>query len=130
MPRASREPAGRMGGHSPGRQRLPRIRLRRLPAPCLRRVQHVSPGRFVGERHSALFGGPQGRWRPLRVLAAMAALLVFLNLGWISVVALFANFFLMSIMFPTIFGARHHGLGTRTKIASSFIVMSDLSEGR
>jgi FHS family L-fucose permease-like MFS transporter len=58
------------------------------------------------------------------VLAAIAALLVFLNLGWVSVVALFASFFLMSIMFPTIFALGIHGLGARSKIASSFIVMA------
>jgi FHS family L-fucose permease-like MFS transporter len=80
-------------------------------------------GRFVG---SAIlrFSAAHKTLAAFAVLAAMAALLVFLNLGWISVVALFANFFLMSIMFPTIFALGIHGLGTRTKIASSFIVMA------
>jgi FHS family L-fucose permease-like MFS transporter len=80
-------------------------------------------GRFIGSAilrvtpaHKTLTG--------FSILAAIAALLVFLNLGWISVVALFASFFLMSIMFPTIFALGIHGLGVRSKIASSFIVMA------
>lgn len=51
-------------------------------------------------------------------------ILIFLKLGWISVVALFLSFFFMSIMFPTIFALGIWGLGQRAKIASSFIVMA------
>ena len=47
-----------------------------------------------------------------------------LPLGWASVVALFGTFFLMSIMFPTIFSLGIHGVGEHTKRASSFIVMA------
>jgi FHS family L-fucose permease-like MFS transporter len=46
------------------------------------------------------------------------------NLGWISVVAVFLSFFFMSIMFPTIFSLGIFGLGEKSKLASSFIVMA------
>jgi FHS family L-fucose permease-like MFS transporter len=57
-------------------------------------------------------------------IAMMA--LVALKLGWISLIALFLSFFFMSIMFPTIFALGIHGLGEKTKTASSFIVMAIL----
>jgi FHS family L-fucose permease-like MFS transporter len=69
-------------------------------------------------------------WRPQRMLAAYAALNIVLmaavigKLGWVSVGALFASFFFMSIMFPTIFALGIHGLGVETKKASSYIVMA------
>jgi FHS family L-fucose permease-like MFS transporter len=50
--------------------------------------------------------------------------LIVAKLGWISVVALFLSFFFMSIMFPTIFALGIHGLGSKSKVASSFIVMA------
>ena len=56
--------------------------------------------------------------------AALCSLLVFLKLGWISGAALFLTYFFMSIMFPTIFSLGIHGLGSRAKTASSFIVMA------
>ncbi|NDB95095.1 MAG: hypothetical protein EBZ78_02875 [Verrucomicrobia bacterium] len=46
------------------------------------------------------------------------------KLGWISVVALFLSFFFMSVMFPTIFALGIYGLGEKSKLASSFIVMA------
>ena len=46
------------------------------------------------------------------------------NLGWLSVVAVFLSFFFMSIMFPTIFSLGIFGLGEKSKLASSFIVMA------
>jgi FHS family L-fucose permease-like MFS transporter len=46
------------------------------------------------------------------------------KLGWISVAAVFLSFFFMSIMFPTIFSLGIFGLGERSKLASSFIVMA------
>jgi FHS family L-fucose permease-like MFS transporter len=46
------------------------------------------------------------------------------KLGWISVVAVFLSFFFMSIMFPTIFSLGIFGLGEKSKLASSFIVMA------
>jgi FHS family L-fucose permease-like MFS transporter len=46
------------------------------------------------------------------------------NLGWISVASVFLSFFFMSIMFPTIFSLGIFGLGEKSKMASSFIVMA------
>jgi FHS family L-fucose permease-like MFS transporter len=51
-------------------------------------------------------------------------LIVVAKLGWLSVVALFLSFFFMSIMFPTIFSLGIFGLGEKSKLASSFIVMA------
>ncbi len=51
-------------------------------------------------------------------------LLIFLKLGWLSVVCVFLNYFFMSIMFPTIFALGIFGLGARAKKASAFIVMA------
>lgn len=50
--------------------------------------------------------------------------LVFMNLGWVSVFALFSTYFFMSIMFPTIFALGVADLGTLTKKGSSFLVMA------
>jgi len=50
--------------------------------------------------------------------------LVFLKLGWLSVVCVFLIYFFMSIMFPTIFALGIFGLGLRAKKASAFIVMA------
>jgi FHS family L-fucose permease-like MFS transporter len=51
-------------------------------------------------------------------------LLVFLKLGWFSVICVFLSYFFMSIMFPTIFALGIHGLGVRAKRASAYIVMA------
>jgi MFS transporter, FHS family, L-fucose permease len=51
-------------------------------------------------------------------------LIIFLKLGWISVVSVFLTYFFMSIMFPTIFALGIFGLGAGAKKASSFIVMA------
>ncbi len=50
--------------------------------------------------------------------------LVFLKLGWLSVLCVFLGFFFMSIMFPTIFALGIHGLGVRAKRASAYLVMA------
>jgi FHS family L-fucose permease-like MFS transporter len=50
--------------------------------------------------------------------------LIFLKLGWISVICVFLSYFFMSIMFPTIFALGIFGLGVRAKKASSYIVMA------
>ena len=57
-------------------------------------------------------------------IGALLSLLVVMPLGWVSVIALFGTFFLMSIMFPTIFSLGIHGVGEHTKQASSYIVMA------
>jgi FHS family L-fucose permease-like MFS transporter len=65
--------------------------------------------------------------RLLGVYGALNVLLcavVMLKLGWVSVAAVFASYFFMSIMFPTIFALGIHGLGSRAKRASGFIVMA------
>ncbi len=80
-------------------------------------------GRFIGAAllkkypaHKVLF--------TFACLACACSLLVLLKLGWPSAVALFLTYFFMSIMFPTIFSLGIHGLGSRAKSASSFIVMA------
>jgi MFS transporter, FHS family, L-fucose permease len=58
------------------------------------------------------------------VANVVACALVFMKLGWFSVVCVFVSYFFMSIMFPTIFALGIFGLGTRAKKASAFIVMA------
>jgi FHS family L-fucose permease-like MFS transporter len=58
------------------------------------------------------------------ILNIVMCALVFLKLGWISVVAVFLSYFFMSIMFPTIFALGIFGLGVRAKRASAYIVMA------
>ena len=58
------------------------------------------------------------------VLNGVLCLVIFLKLGWLSVLAVFLTYFFMSIMFPTIFALGIFGLGQRAKKASSFIVMA------
>jgi len=53
-----------------------------------------------------------------------ATVLVFLKIGWVSVASVFAIYFFMSIMFPTIFALGIFGLGVRAKRASAYIVMA------
>ncbi|MGE5406238.1 MAG: sugar MFS transporter [Methanosarcina sp.] len=49
---------------------------------------------------------------------------VSMGAGWISLIALYGVFFFMSVMFPTIFALGIKDLGSKTKKASSFLVMS------
>jgi FHS family L-fucose permease-like MFS transporter len=58
------------------------------------------------------------------LMNVLATLLVFLKLGWISVICVFLSYFFMSIMFPTIFALGIFGLGVRAKKASAYIVMA------
>ena len=51
-------------------------------------------------------------------------LLVLMNLGKISLVALVANYFFEAIMFPTIFSLALVGVGNLTKSASSLLMMT------
>jgi FHS family L-fucose permease-like MFS transporter len=70
------------------------------------------------------------RWAAHRVLgwygglSVVACGVVALNLGWVSVACVFLTYFLMSIMFPTVFALGIHGLGDDAKKASSYIVMA------
>jgi FHS family L-fucose permease-like MFS transporter len=58
------------------------------------------------------------------LINVLACFLIFLKLGWLSVICVFASYFFMSIMFPTIFALGIFGLGVRAKRASSYIVMA------
>ena len=58
------------------------------------------------------------------LLNVIMCLLVFLKLGWLSVVCVFLSYFFMSVMFPTIFALGIFGLGARAKKASAYIVMA------
>jgi fucose permease len=57
------------------------------------------------------------------IINVAVCLLIFLKLGWLSVLCVFLSYFFMSIMFPTIFALGIFGLGGRAKGASAFIVM-------
>ena len=82
-----------------------------------------------------MIGRVSGSWlmryvKPTRILAIYATgcclllPIVSLGYGWLSIISLFAVFFMMSIMFPTIFALGIKDLGEKTKKASSFIVMA------
>jgi len=58
------------------------------------------------------------------VLAALLLPVVSLKLGWVSLISLYSVFFVMSIMFPTLFALAIKDLGPQTKKASSFLVMA------
>jgi MFS transporter, FHS family, L-fucose permease len=58
------------------------------------------------------------------LMNVLLTLLVFAQLGWLSVACVFMSYFFMSIAFPTIFALGIHGLGLRTKRASAYIVMA------
>lgn len=49
---------------------------------------------------------------------------VIMDIGWLSVIALFVTYFFMSVMFPTIFALGIAGLGPLTKKGASFLVMA------
>jgi FHS family L-fucose permease-like MFS transporter len=80
-------------------------------------------GRFLG---TALMS----RIAPATLLCTYAAinvalsLLVVAGIGMVSVVALIAIFFFMSIQFPTIFALGVKNLGVHTKRGASFIIMA------
>jgi MFS transporter, FHS family, L-fucose permease len=71
-----------------------------------------------------------GRLAPARMLAAYGVINVVLCLavvaafGTMSVIALIAVFFFMSIMFPTIFALAVRGLGAKTRRGASFVIMA------
>ncbi len=82
-----------------------------------------------------MVGRVSGSWvmryiKPCNILAINALIciillpIISLGSGWLSIVALFLTFLMMSIMFPTIFALGINNLGEQTKKASSFIVMS------
>jgi FHS family L-fucose permease-like MFS transporter len=80
-------------------------------------------GRLSGS-YLMKFVAPQ---RLLAVYAVVNTLLVFLviiDMGWLSVIALFSTYFFMSVMFPTIFALGIADLGSLTKKGSAFLVMA------
>jgi FHS family L-fucose permease-like MFS transporter len=80
-------------------------------------------GRLSGS-YLMKFVAPQ---RLLAIYAIINAVLVFtviMNLGWLSVFALFGTYFFMSVMFPTIFALGIADLGPLTKKGASFLVMA------
>jgi FHS family L-fucose permease-like MFS transporter len=78
-------------------------------------------GRFSGS--AILRFAPAHRVLGVYALFNVALMtLVFLGLGWISVLALILSFFFMSIMYPTHFALAIRGMGERTKLASSWMV--------
>jgi len=80
-------------------------------------------GRFTGSGLLRRFSAHKmlGLYGLMNVLVCF---LIFLKLGWFSVVCVFLSYFFMSIMFPTIFALGIFGLGARAKKASAFIVMA------
>ncbi len=56
----------------------------------------------------------------------IANVMVLLELGMLSMVALILNYALEAIMFPTIFSLALRGLGRQTKRASSYLMMSTI----
>jgi fucose permease len=58
------------------------------------------------------------------LINAALCFLIFLKLGWLSVLCVFLCYFFMSITFPTIFALGIFGLGGRAKRASAYIVMA------
>jgi len=102
---------------------LPDHRARGVPVALLRWIRLFLLGRFTGSLALSWFKAE----KTLALFAAVNVLvmgLVMAPLGWISVGALFASFFFMSIMFPTIFALGIKGLGRRPRRPSAFIVMA------
>ena len=58
------------------------------------------------------------------VCTVITSLLIVLNVGIVSLVALFLGYAFDAIMFPTIFALSLRGLGKHTKRASSYLMMS------
>lgn len=69
-------------------------------------------------------------FKPARMLALYSLCICLLlpivafEFGWGSLIALYAVFFFMSIMFPTIFALSIKSLGVQTKKGASFLVMA------
>ena len=95
-----------------------------MPQPH-RKVRRSSTviGRFTGTAVLKKFAAHSllGLYGALNVALC---LVIFLKLGWISVVGVFLTYFFMSIMFPTIFALAIKDLGHHTKKASSYLIMS------
>ena len=80
-------------------------------------------GRLTGS-YLMKFIAPQRLLAIYAVANSLLVLIVLLDLGWLSVVALFSTYFFMSVMFPTIFALGIADLGALTKKGSAFLVMA------
>jgi len=80
-------------------------------------------GRFIGSLFMSWFN-PRVMLGVYALVNMAAMALVILGLGWPSLVALYLNYFCMSIMFPTIFALGLKDLGGMTKKGSSVLVMT------
>lgn len=80
-------------------------------------------GRFIGSwiMRSVL---PERMLLYCSVGTVACMILVLLNLGIVSLVALIANYFFEAIMFPTIYSLALRGLGNLTKSAGSVLMMT------
>ena len=72
-------------------------------------MRHITPQRML-----VLYG----------IAAALLCIVAMTTAGWPSLIALGLTSFFMSIMFPTIFALGVHGLGAKTKLGSSLIIMA------
>jgi FHS family L-fucose permease-like MFS transporter len=80
-------------------------------------------GRFLGSLFMSWFS-PRQMLGIYALVNTAAMALVMMGLGWPSLVALYLNYFCMSIMFPTIFALGLKDLGGMTKKGSSVLVMT------
>jgi FHS family L-fucose permease-like MFS transporter len=80
-------------------------------------------GRFIGSLFMSWFN-PRVMLGIYALVNTAAMALVILGLGWPSLVALYLNYFCMSIMFPTIFALGLKDIGGMTKKGSSVLVMT------
>lgn len=80
-------------------------------------------GRFIGSLFMSWFS-PRVMLGIYAIVNTGAMALVMLGLGWPSIIALYLNYFCMSIMFPTIFALGLKDLGGMTKRGSSVLVMT------
>lgn len=80
-------------------------------------------GRFIGT-YLMRFVAPPRLLALYSVINVALLILAILTTGMVSVYALVGVQFFMSIMFPTIFALSIRGLGEKTKIGSSLVIMS------
>ncbi len=80
-------------------------------------------GRFIGSLFMSWFN-PRLMLGVYALINTVAMALVMAGLGWPSLIAIYINYFCMSIMFPTIFALGLKDLGGMTKKGSSVLVMT------
>jgi len=85
-------------------------------------------GRFSGSAILRYFS-PHRTLGFYALINVVLMVLLFLNLGWLSVASLVLSFFFMSIMYPTHFALAIRGLGGRTKFGAAGMVTAILGSG-